>query len=188
LFLLGISDIQSRHSYCCQKDSASLTLKSAQFLVENPDVLPHYNVLKCNCEPVAWWCSTGTWATLQVLSALIKITGSVAGGGAVSYRIATALVTAKTIAVPAAGLWGWLGFTEEVVVTMTATHPLVLAAIARLTPSSVGVDVIKAWVRINKTLNQKFNKWNGDCVCSREMFPVGDQWLLFEISSWQHQT
>ena len=164
----------SHWDFCCAKAGTATTanasdkylvLERVQFLAENMDAIGNYQVLKCNCETVACWCKTGTWCTLQVAAALVKITGSVTVGGAALHMAAVVgLTSTELVTVTSAGLWGFFGWTEEVVVTVAA-NPFVLAAISATTVISFGSvawkarDVVRYWMTKSKTMNGAFESW-----------------------------
>lgn len=60
--------LRSRCAGSCtlaKSDRPGLILQRAEFLIKNPNVLPPYDFITANCECIAVWCMTGTWATLQ---------------------------------------------------------------------------------------------------------------------------
>ena len=136
--------------------NADTVLARVQFLDENYDLIPPYHLLLSNCETVAFWCMTGTWRTMQVTAALRFVgAGSTAGTGAAAVYFA-----GQTVTVPAAGIWGWLGYTTEV--ALTATQPLLLPAIAVGGSILVGTTVARAinvhskWKETTELLNDAF--------------------------------
>lgn len=46
-------------------DPVGLVLARVNYIMRHPEQLPDYHVLHANCECVAFWCKTGSWATLQ---------------------------------------------------------------------------------------------------------------------------
>ena len=108
-------------------------------------LLPEYHVLYANCECVARWCKTGTWATLQVKSVLASVSsGSALGAGALGVAEAT---------VPATGLWGTLGFTTTV--SAAVAFPALLCGTVAGGVASTGTYVHAKirWSKIENTLN-----------------------------------
>jgi len=88
-------------------------------------MLPPYSALRSNCECVAVWCKTGTWATLQASSWLAV---AVAGQAKSAVMLAGTVLAAQ-VTVPAAGVWGsWLGYTTHA--SLAVTQPYLLPAIA----------------------------------------------------------
>lgn len=106
-------------------DAPGLVRARVQFLVEHgAELLPKYNSITANCECVAVWCKTGTWATLQAANWLALT----AAGQAKSAVTVASAAAATQVTVPAAGLWGWLGYTTHV--SLLSTQPYLLPAIA----------------------------------------------------------
>jgi len=104
---------------------------------ENHDtIVPDYHVLKSNCECVAVWCKTGVWTTLQGSSAL-HLT---AAGQVKSVVTVGAYASAQQVTVPAAGLWGYFGFTTQV--SLLSTQPLLLSLLATYSIASIGGSIM----------------------------------------------
>jgi hypothetical protein len=137
-------------------DAPGIVRARVQFLVEHPEVLPRYNVFSDNCECVAVWCKTGTWATLQA-SSWLYVT---AAGQAKSAVTVAGAVSAMQVSVPAAGAWGWLGYTQTV--PLVSTQPLLLPAIAVYGVVTVGAPAFVLarakhhWQEITISLNTAF--------------------------------
>lgn len=53
-----------------KSDPVGLVLARVSFIMQHPEQLPDYHVVHANCECVAFWCKTGSWATLQASSFL----------------------------------------------------------------------------------------------------------------------
>ncbi|CAB9512180.1 Pfam:NC [Seminavis robusta] len=98
-------------------DDTKVVLRRVEFLRANSNdidedngttsrctLVPEYHVLFSNCECVAVWCMTGTWSTVQGSSLLGK------AKAAVPIAAGAAVVGAFAFMVPAAGLWGFLGY------------------------------------------------------------------------------
>lgn len=107
-----------------KSDAIGLVLARVNFIIQYPEVLPDYHVIYSNCECVAFWCKTGHWCTLQA-SSFLELTA--AGQVKQSATIATAAASTQ-VTVPAAGVWGWLGFTTHV--SYISLHPMVMPALA----------------------------------------------------------
>ena len=105
-------------------DPPGLVLSRVSFLIGHPDKLPTYHFLKANCECVAVWCKTGTWATLQA-STFLHVT---AAGQAKSATTLAVYAASQQVTVPASGFWGYLGYTTKV--SLLSTQPYLLPAIA----------------------------------------------------------
>lgn len=118
-------------------DEVELVLARANFLLRYPDILPDYNVLNANCECVAVWCKTGKWLTLQG-SSLLKNTPISISKFHTIFAV-TAAITPVPVQVPVAGLWGWLGYTTVVNVSLLSAQTLLLPALVGSAVVSVGV-------------------------------------------------
>jgi hypothetical protein len=145
-------------------DPTEVVMKRVNFLlyqskVVDNSLLPKYHAIFANCECVAVWCKTGAWSTLQAASFLshsavaqIKGTATIAG-----------VAAAQTVTVPAAGMWGWLGYTSTVPL-MTA-QPLILPAIAAYGVLTIGGPAVclavakKKWSSTTKALNDTFESY-----------------------------
>jgi hypothetical protein len=138
---------------CCPP---GLVRARLEFLLNHPDVLPPYSASHSNCECVAVWCKTGTWCTLQATSWL----STTAAGQAKSAVVAGSIVSATQISVPAAGMWGWLGYTTTT--TLAAVNPFLLPAIAVYGVVTVGAPALwlmhaqKTWKELTAKLNDSF--------------------------------
>jgi hypothetical protein len=121
-------------------------------------LLPEYAWFHANSECVAVWCKTGTWATMQAVSWLtwtalgqIKSAATIAG-----------VAAATQVAVPAAGLWGWLGYTAQA--SLLTVQPALAPAIAAYGAVTVAVPAIwwhqarNQWQSITVRLNEAFWK------------------------------
>jgi hypothetical protein len=106
-------------------DPPGLMRARVQFLQDRgATILPPYHAVSANCECVAVWCKTGTWATLQAINFLALT----AAGQTKSAVMVASAAAAQQVTVPAAGLWGWLGYTTHV--SLVSTQPYLLPAIA----------------------------------------------------------
>jgi hypothetical protein len=137
-------------------DAPGMVRARVQFLQEHAELLPPYSVVQSNCECVAVWCKTGTWATLQATSWL-SVT---AAGQAKSAAVLSGVVTTTQVSVPSAGLWGWFGFTTHV--SLAATQPYLLPAIAAYGVVTVGTPFLwllhakQKWKNLTIQLNDHF--------------------------------
>lgn len=133
-------------------DAPGLVRARVQFLLEhatkeeeagtnnkepNTRLLPSYAWLYANSECVAVWCKTGTWATMQAVSWLTWT----ALGQVKSAATMAGVAAATQVAVPAAGLWGWFGYTTQV--SLLTVQPALLPAIAAY--GAVTVALPAAW-------------------------------------------
>ena len=138
-------------------DAPGLVRARVQFLIDHGEArLPAYHAVRSNCECVAVWCKTGTWATLQA-SSLIALT--VAGQMKSAVTVAGAVAGAQ-VTVPAAGAWGWLGYTTHV--SLASTQPYLLPAIAAYGVVTAGgpalwlARVRQQWKELTVQLNTAF--------------------------------
>jgi hypothetical protein len=137
-------------------DAPGMVRARVQFLQEHAELLPPYSVVQSNCECVAVWCKTGTWATLQATSWL-SVT---AAGQAKSAAVLSGVVTTTQVSVPSAGLWGWFGYTTHV--SLAATQPYLLPAIAAYGVVTVGTPFLwllhakQKWKNLTIQLNDRF--------------------------------
>ena len=104
-------------------DPPGLVRARVQFLLDHPEILPKYDAVTANCECVAVWCKTGTWATLQAINWLVMT----AAGQVKSAVTVGSIAAATQVTVPAAGFWGWIGYTTTV--PLLSTQPYLLPAI-----------------------------------------------------------
>jgi hypothetical protein len=152
-------------------DAVGLVLARVNYILRNPEVLPDYHVVNANCECVAVWCKTGRWSTLQA-SSLLELT---AAGQAKSTATlaATAASTQVTVQAPAAGIWGWLGYTTTSQVSWLSLHPIFVPALAGYAVLSIGVPAAlyvrarKQWKAITESLKESF--WQ-DAMAHPEVF------------------
>lgn len=137
-------------------DPPGLTLARVKFVMDHKETLPDYHFLKANCECVAVWCKTGTWATLQA-SSLLHVT---AAGQAKSATTLALYASSQSVTVPSAGLWGFLGYTTKV--SLVATQPWILPALAGYGVVTVGGPVWllarakSFWNTTTKRMNEEF--------------------------------
>jgi hypothetical protein len=148
----------SRSGTCTSAESspAGLVRTRVQFLLDHPEYLPPYSMVQSNCECVAVWCKTGTWATTQATSFLTAM----AAGQAKSAVTLAGVAASTQVTVPAAGLWGWLGYTTTT--SFVAANPLVLPMIAAygvvtvVAPSLWLWKVKDKWSKLTVELNEAF--------------------------------
>jgi hypothetical protein len=152
-------------------DATGLVLARVNYILRHPDALPDYHVVNANCECVAVWCKTGRWSTLQA-SSLLELTaaGQIKSTATLA---ATAASSQVTVQAPAAGLWGWLGYTSVTQVSWLSLHPMFIPALAGYAVFSVGVPAImyvnarKQWKRTTERLKESF--WD-DAMKNPEVF------------------
>ncbi|CAB9504346.1 NC domain-containing protein [Seminavis robusta] len=147
---------------CVPSDPPGKVLARCYFLMENPQLLPPYHIFRSNCECVSLWCKTGQWMTLQA-SSLLSLT---AAGQLKSTATIAAYAASQTttVSAPAAGIWGYLGYTTSTQVSLLTTQPHLvplLAAYGVVTaggPTFVLWRANKFWDKTTERLNEEF--WN----------------------------
>jgi hypothetical protein len=140
-------------------DAPGMVRARVDFLLHHPEALPPYHMLQANTECVAVWCRTGTWATLQATSWLAVT----AAGQAKSAATLATVAASTTVTVPAAGLWGWMGYTSQA--SLAVTQPHLLPAIAAYGAVTVGLPLLflqkakQKWKDVTVQLNTAFWDW-----------------------------
>lgn len=141
-------------------DPTDVVCARTKFLLSHPDILPKYDVLCANCECVAVWCKTGTFATLQVCNRLVSISrgmlfGAMGLGG---------VLAAIPVTVPAAGIWGMIGFTAQAPLLMAVPFVLpallVGGAVAVVAPAIALAIAIEKWKDLTAKLNEAFSEFS----------------------------
>jgi hypothetical protein len=120
-------------SLFCQ-DEDDVVLQRVKFLLSNPHLIPHYDLLVSNCETVAVWCKTGHFHTHQV-------SGFVNGGKRNSVTVAASSVLASSILGP------------------LALPAVVGAAISFSTFVIKEQSNENVWRERTKILNEEFERW-----------------------------
>ena len=121
-----------------KSDPPAIVLSRVRFLLseEGQRVLPPHHLLYSNSECIAVWCKTGRYSTIQSQIFL----HSTALGNAKTATTVALMVSAQTVTVtstvPAAGFWGWLGYT-----TTTTSQVGLLSLNPWLIPVLVGYGV-----------------------------------------------
>lgn len=146
-------------------DPPAKVLARAYFLLENPHVLPSYHVFRSNCECVSLWCKTGSWSTLQA-SSLLSLTaaGQLKSTASIAAYAASQTTTVTT---PAAGLWGYLGYTTSTQVSLLSAQPHLVPILAAYGVVTVGCPAIvlwqaqRFWEKTTERLNEEF--WKHAC-------------------------
>ena len=139
-----------------KSDAVGIVLARVHFILGHPEILPDYHVIYANCECVAFWCKTGRWSTLQAAS-FLEYT---AAGQAKSTGTMAAAAVHSQVTVPAAGLWGWLGYTTKV--SLLSVQPMLIPALAGYGIVTVGAPAIiwhkarKKWEATSKKLSDAF--------------------------------
>jgi hypothetical protein len=143
-----------------RSDPVGLVLARVSFIIQHPELLPDYHVVHANCECVAFWCKTGSWSTLQA-SSFLELTA--AGQVKSSATLAAAAAGAtSTVTVPAAGVWGWFGYTSTAQVSWLSLHPMAIPGLACYAAVTVGVPAMiyatahRRWRETSKKLCDAF--------------------------------
>ena len=147
-----------------QCDPPGVVVARVEFLMNIPvDKLPfQYDWIQSNCECIAVWCKCGIFTTLQGAQFLH---GIVAGQMKSTVTVASAVATTQ-VTVPAAGVWGWLGYTTQV--SLLSTQPWIVPALIVGGVLSIGAPAMKLafarkhWKNMTETLNNEFWTIHGD--------------------------
>ncbi|KAL3781018.1 hypothetical protein HJC23_007914 [Cyclotella cryptica] len=119
-------------------------------------ILPPHHILFANSECIAVWIKTGHWSTLQ---ASVFLHSSTVGNAKQTATLAMYL-SAQTVTVPAAGIWGFFGGTTTV--SLFSTQPWLVPALVCGGVVYVGMPAIvlwrakKRWAETEKRLNVAF--------------------------------
>jgi hypothetical protein len=119
-------------------------------------------------ESWAVWCTTGTYATLQMTSWLWTLSA----GQVKSTATLAGMAATTTVTVPAAGLWGWMGYTTQV--AWLATQPVWLPwALAGYGVVTIGLPywALKRHGKWAKQRTERLNRAFGEyAVVNSEQF------------------
>ena len=145
-------------------DPIDIVLARVQFLIGRPSLVPEYSTVHSNCECVAVWCKTGSWSTLQAASLLhLTIAGQVKTTVTGASIVAASTVTTT---VPAAGFWGWMGYTTTSTVSLAVAQPWLIPTIATVgiittaIPAIILLQAHGCWKKVTQELNDEFMKEN----------------------------
>ena len=130
--------------YLEEVDEDTLVLKRVTFLMQNPHLIPEYDLLESNCETVAVWCKTGSFRTFQVA-------GLVDGGKRNSATVAASSVIASSLLGP------------------LAIPAAVGAEISFSALAIKGMSNENKWKERTRILNEEFKRWEegqGGCAIS----------------------
>ena len=139
-----------------KSDPAMIVLSRVRFLLgeDGREALPPHHVLFANSECIAVWCKTGRFSTIQSQIFL----HSTALGNAKTATTVALIVGSQTVAVsstiPAAGLWGWLGYTTTTTtqVGLLSMNPWLIPIMAGTGLAAVGTPYL--------ILHRAQTKWN----------------------------
>lgn len=158
-------------------DPPALVQARVRFLQQHADTMlcnddMPYHWAHNNCEAVAVWAKTGTFCTLQALSVLAAAAAGQVKSTAV--LVTTTVAATQTVVTPAAGLWGWLGYTTTTQVPLLVSQPYLIPLLAAYGVVTVGlpaVMMLKAkweWRRVTDRLNDAF--WGSYALEQPEIF------------------
>lgn len=147
---------------CVESDPPAKVLARAYFLLEHPEVLPSYHIFQSNCECVSVFCKTGSWSTLQA-SSLLSLTaaGQLKSTATLAAYVASQQVTVQS---PAAGIWGYLGYTTSTQVSLLSTQPHLIPLLAAYGVVTAGGPTFvlwrcqRFWEKTAERLNEEFWK------------------------------
>jgi hypothetical protein len=174
----------SRSGTCTSAESSppGLVRVRVQFLLDHPEYLPCYSTVQSNSECVAVWCKTGTWATTQAASFL----SAFALGQAKSAVTLAGVAASTQVTVPAAGLWGWLGYTTTT--SFAAANPMVLPLVAVYGVVTVMAPALwlwrakDRWEKLTIELNDAF--WSKYALEQPEAFAEClSDWSLHDVQT-----
>ena len=157
-FLLLSSDFETNH-HSLPTNEIDDDTETNQSLNEQKCYIPEYHTLHANSETLSVWCKTGHYSTLQVAD-FLHMTWA---GQLKSSITLSAYLSTQTVQIPAAGLWGYMGFTTKV--GLLSTQPLLLPALIGYGVLTVGTPLYMlrkchdVWNRIEQDLNDLF--WRG---------------------------
>lgn len=146
-----------------KSDPTNIVLARLRYLLENPQVLPPHHILFSNSECIAVWVKTGKWSTLQASIFLQATTvGNIKNTATIT---ATLAATTTTVTVPAAGVWGWFGFSTTTQVGLLAAQPWLIPVLAGYGILAVGTPLIilrkckEQWREATQKLTEGFWEW-----------------------------
>eukprot|EP00934_Nitzschia_sp_Nitz4_P008397 Nitzschia sp. Nitz4//scaffold1_size375055//355515//362632//NITZ4_000342-RA/size375055-processed-gene-0.397-mRNA-1//1//CDS//3329541243//8387//frame0 len=149
-----------------KSDPPSIVLARVRFLLEEKgqSTLPKHHLLFANSECIAVWCKTGRFSTLQSQIFLHSTAVGNAKSAATVALVAGAQTVAVSSTVPAAGVWGWIGFT-----TTTTSQVGLLTVCPWLVPLLVGYGVAAVGTPYLVLLRGQ-QKWNQATQELNDMF------------------
>ena len=143
-------------------DEDTLVLKRVTFLMQNPHLIPEYDLLESNCETVAVWCKTGSFRTFQVA-------GLVDGGKRNSATVAASSVIASSLLGP------------------LAIPAAVGAEISFSALAIKGMSNENKWKERTRILNEEFKRWEeGQGSCRQQRLDIFIQMYLSYLSGTQN--
>ena len=171
---------------CVDSDPPAKVLARVYWLMEHPEVLPPYHIFQSNCECVSVFCKTGSWSTLQA-SSLLSLT---AAGQLKSTATIAAYAASQQITVqaPAAGVWGYLGYTTSTQVSLLSTQPHLIPLLAAYGVVTAGGPTFvlwrcqRFWEATAERLNKEFweHALKDPDIFARSMMHWSDKHKAFE--------
>ncbi len=149
-----------------KSDPPNIVLSRVRFLLsdEGKGVLPPHHLLFANSECIAVWCKTGRFSTIQSQVFLHSTAlGNAKTATTVALMVSTQTVTV-TSTIPAAGLWGWLGYTTTTTsqVGLLSMNPWLIPVLAGYGIAAVGTPYFilhqaqGKWEKATSELNDAF--------------------------------
>jgi len=158
-----------RSGTCCSLECHPnfMVLARARFLLASSPTsdttdgsyIPQYHALHANSETLSVWCKTGHYSTLQVAD-FLHLTWA---GQCKSTFTLGAFLSTQTVQIPAAGVWGYMGFTTKI--GLLASQPMLLPALMGYGILTVGTPMYMlrkchaVWNDYEDQLNDLF--WSG---------------------------
>jgi hypothetical protein len=133
-------------------DPIDKVLARAEFLMRNKThLLSNYDALQSNCEHVAVWCKTGHFCSLQLLSGM--------GHSLALSAVPTVAASTATTTVPAAGLWGWFGYTTTVSLATVMPWLIPVTILGPAVAAGKSIFDTTRWRQTTESLNATFDGW-----------------------------
>lgn len=150
-----------------KSDPPALVLARLRFLLEHAEaedtynndtkkMIPPHHIFYANCECIAVWVKTGHWSTLQ---ASVFLHSSTIGNVKQTATLAMYL-SAQTVTIPAAGIWGFFGGTTTI--SLFAAQPWIVPALVGGGAVYAGLPTMvlwrakSRWLETEKRLNVAF--------------------------------
>lgn len=132
-----------------KSDPAALVLARLRFLLEHAEedcnetthesLLPPHHIFYANSECIAVWIKTGHWSTLQ---AAVFLHSSTIGNVKQTATLAMYL-SAQTVTIPAAGIWGFFGGTTTI--SLFSAQPWIVPALVGGGMVYAGLPTMVLW-------------------------------------------
>jgi len=131
-------------------DPVEIVLARAEFVMKRhrDALLSSYDLFQANCEHVAVWCKTGQFCSLQL--------GAVLHQSVALSTVPTVIASQATTTIPAAGLWGWLGYTTTVSLSTTMPWLIPMTILGPAAVAGTSAFNLKRWKQTTERLNSSF--------------------------------